>query len=74
MLFYALAINQFASIPVSHSVYLKETNTNLKYVLLKIKYIEHKWLIFDVIKIIYLHVFNSTVIYAKLVLYDEEFT
>jgi hypothetical protein len=35
--------NKFASIPVSHSIHLKETYENLQTVLEKIKYQEHEW-------------------------------
>jgi hypothetical protein len=35
--------NKFASIPVAHSIHLKETYANLQTVLEKIKYHEHEW-------------------------------
>jgi hypothetical protein len=35
--------NKFASIPVAHSIHLKETYENLQAVLEKIKYPEHEW-------------------------------
>lgn len=44
--------NFLASVPVAHSVYLKETYDNLKFVLEKIKYLEHKWSICNCIEII----------------------
>lgn len=37
--------NEYASIPIAHSVYLKESYENMKKVLGKIKYDEHKWFI-----------------------------
>lgn len=44
--------NKYASIPVAHSVYLKETYANLKNVLEKINYLKHNWLICDNLKIL----------------------
>ncbi|KAL4113048.1 hypothetical protein QTP88_016749 [Uroleucon formosanum] len=44
--------NFLASVPVTHSVYLKETYDNLKFVLEKMKYLEHKWSICGDLKII----------------------
>jgi hypothetical protein len=35
--------NKFASIPVAHSIHLKETYENLQTMLEKIKYHEHEW-------------------------------
>lgn len=43
--------NEYASIPIAHSVYLKESYENMKKVLGKIKYDEHKWFICGDLKI-----------------------
>lgn len=43
-----------ATVSVAHSVYLKESYDNLKFVLQKIKCIEHKWLICGDLKIIFM--------------------
>ena len=42
----------FASIPVGHSVHLKERYENLEFILDKIKYEDHKWIICSDLKII----------------------
>lgn len=44
--------NKYASIPVAHSVHLKETYENLANVLVKINYSEHNWFICGDLKII----------------------
>lgn len=44
--------NQYAFVPVAHSVYLKETYENLETVLIKIKYEEHGWQLCGDLKII----------------------
>ena len=44
--------NVYASIPVAHSVVIKEEYTNLKTVLEKIKYTEHRWQICGDLKIL----------------------
>ena len=35
--------NKYASIPIAHSTKLKESYENMKYVLEKINYADHKW-------------------------------
>ncbi|GFT29093.1 uncharacterized protein TNCV_3587231 [Trichonephila clavipes] len=37
--------NQFASVPVGHSVHLKECYENLEFILNKLSYSDHKWTI-----------------------------
>ena len=37
--------NRYASIPIGHSVHLKETYENMNMLLMKIKYNEHKWMV-----------------------------
>ena len=37
--------NRYASMPIGHSVHLKETYENINMLLMKIKYIEHKWMV-----------------------------
>ena len=44
--------NKYASIPIAHSVTLEEKYENLAYVLNKIKYHDHKWLICTDIKLV----------------------
>ncbi|CAL1671987.1 unnamed protein product [Lasius platythorax] len=43
--------NKYASVPIAHSVTMKEEYTNIKMVLKKIKYDEHKWQICGDLKI-----------------------
>lgn len=43
--------NKYASVPIAHSVYLKETYENLRTVLEKINYNEHKWVICGDLKV-----------------------
>lgn len=43
---------KFVSVPVGHSVHLKESNENLKLVLTKIKYADHKWKICEDLKVL----------------------
>src|SRR5678816_4533579 len=38
--------NKFASVPVAHSVYLKERYENLSMILSKLKYKDHEWTIY----------------------------
>ena len=44
--------NRYASIPIGHSVHLKETYKNMKMLLTKIKYDEHKWMLCGDLKIL----------------------
>lgn len=44
--------NKFASIPIAHSITLEEKYDNLAYILEKIKYDDHKWLICTDIKLV----------------------
>ena len=44
--------NQFASIPIGHSVHLKESYETMKKVLEKIKYSEHGWIICGDLKVL----------------------
>ena len=44
--------NRYASISISHSVHLKETHTNMKMVLTKTKYDEHKWMVCGDLKVL----------------------
>ena len=44
--------NIYASIPIGHSVYLKETYKNMKLLLTKIKYDEHKWMLCGDLKVL----------------------
>lgn len=44
--------NKYASIPVAHSVHLKETYENVGTLLSNIKYVEHQWLLCGDFKII----------------------
>ena len=44
--------DKYASVPVAHSVHLKETYHNLKLLLEKVKYAEHKWQVCGDLKVI----------------------
>lgn len=44
--------NKFASVPVAHSVHLKERYENLNMILLKLKYKDHEWTICGDLKVI----------------------
>ena len=44
--------NKYASIPIGHSVHLKETYQNMKMLLTKIKYDEHKWMVCGDLKVL----------------------
>ena len=44
--------NRYASIPIGHSVHLKETYQNMKMLLTKIKYDEHKWMVCGDLKVL----------------------
>ena len=44
--------NQYASIPIGHSVFLKESYQTMDFVLKKIKYNEHNWMICGDLKVI----------------------
>lgn len=44
--------NRYASIPIGHSVHLKEQYDNLQFVLQKIKYDDHKWIMCGDLKVI----------------------
>ena len=44
--------NRYASVPVDHSVHLKETYENKKIVITKIKYFDHIWLICGDLKVL----------------------
>ena len=44
--------NKYASLPVGHSVYLKECYTNLDFILQKQSYADHKWAICGGLKVI----------------------
>lgn len=44
--------NTYGSVPVAHSVHLKETNENLELLLNKIKYSEYCWQLCEDLKII----------------------
>ena len=44
--------NRYASIPIGHSVHLKETYENMKLLLTKIKYDEHKWMLCGDLKVL----------------------
>jgi hypothetical protein len=44
--------NKYASVPVAHSIHLKETYENLEIFLSKMKYKEHGWLICGDLKIL----------------------
>lgn len=37
-------VNQYASVPVEHSVHLKECYKNIDFVLNKLGYSDHKWI------------------------------
>ena len=45
--------NQYASIPIGHSVTLKESYDTMALVLRKIKYADHNWMICEDLKMIY---------------------
>jgi hypothetical protein len=44
--------NKYSSIPVAHSVHLKETYTNLELVLKKVKYEDHQWIVCGDLKVL----------------------
>ena len=44
--------NRYASIPIGHSVHLKETYENMIMLLMKIKYNEHKWMLRGDLKVL----------------------
>lgn len=44
--------NMLASVPVAHSVHLKETYENLELLLEKIKYLEHNWMLCGDLKVL----------------------
>lgn len=44
--------NKYASVPVAHSVYLKECYENLELVLSKLKYCDHEWIVCGDLKVI----------------------
>ena len=44
--------NRYASVPLGHSVHLKETYQNMKMLLTKIKYGEHKWIVCGDLKVL----------------------
>lgn len=44
--------NKYASVPVGHSVYLKECYENLELILTKLKYCDHEWTICGDLKVI----------------------
>lgn len=44
--------NKYSSIPVAHSVHLKETYTNLELVLNKVKYEDHQWTVCGDLKVL----------------------
>lgn len=44
--------NKYASLPIAHSVHLKECYENLKHVLAKINYEDHKWMVCGDLKVI----------------------
>lgn len=46
--------NEYACVPITHSTKLKESYENMKYVLEKIKYTEHKWQVCRNLKIIFI--------------------
>ena len=44
--------NKIASVPIAHSVHLKDTHENLKMLLQSIQYDKHQWSIYGDIKVI----------------------
>jgi hypothetical protein len=44
--------NDYASLPIGHSVHLEENYENLKLVLTKIGYTAHEWMIFGDLKVL----------------------
>jgi len=44
--------NRYASVPIGHSVHLKETYKNMKTLITKIKYVDHNWLICGDLKVL----------------------
>ena len=44
--------NRYAAIPIGHCVHLKETYQNMKMLLTKIKYDEHKWMVCGDLKVL----------------------
>jgi hypothetical protein len=46
--------NNIASLPVGHSVHLKETYENFQLLLTKLKYRDHEWMICGDLKVLYL--------------------
>jgi hypothetical protein len=44
--------NSFASVPVAHSVHLKETYENLGQLREKINYMQHQWMVCDDLKVL----------------------
>ena len=47
-----LSGNRYASIPIGHSIHLKETYENMKMLPTKIKYDEHKWMLCGDLKVL----------------------
>ncbi|GFU90785.1 uncharacterized protein TNCV_4870171 [Trichonephila clavipes] len=46
--------NRYASVPVEHSVHLKECYENLEFILNKLSYSDHKWTICGYLKVIFM--------------------
>jgi hypothetical protein len=44
--------SKYASVPVGHSVHLKESYENLALVLIKLNYTDHRWIICDDLKVL----------------------
>ena len=44
--------DKYASVPIGHSVHLKESYENIQLILTKVKYSDHKWMIFGGLKVI----------------------
>ena len=49
---YCCIISRDTSVPVGHSVHLKETHENMKILITKIKYFDHNWLICGDLKVL----------------------
>ena len=47
-----LKSNRYPSIPIGHSVYFKKTYESMNMLLMKIKYDEHKWMVFEDLKVL----------------------
>ncbi|GFX11644.1 uncharacterized protein TNCV_5142191 [Trichonephila clavipes] len=54
--------NRYASVPVGHSVHLKECYENLEFILNKLSYSDHKWTICGELKVISMLLVNKAVI------------